>query len=394
MSDLRGVMMDIFPLLRTSLCRIRFMSRSTLLTFVFFAAAVQTSAHEIQPSVADLLLADGRVEISIEMTLEAPLAGINLEGLQDTNEAVGAERYDAFRRLTPDELAAAFDAYWSQLRDQITLRSGDQQLSIELRDLSVPPIGDPEIARTSTLRMSAELPPDASSVIFGWDARLGALVVRQIGVEDGYTGYLTNGALSDPIAATGGGALSAARTFVAYIKIGYEHIIPKGLDHILFVLGLFFLSLKIRPLLWQVTAFTVAHTVTLALGILEIVTIPASIVEPLIALSIVYVGVENVLSKGLTPWRPFVVFCFGLLHGLGFASVLGDIGLDPASFVVGLVGFNVGVELGQLSVIAVAFLGLTVWLRHKIWYQAAVANPASVGISLVGAYWVVERTIL
>lgn len=370
------------------------MSRSTLLTFVFFAAAVQTSAHEIQPSVADLLLADGRVEISIEMTLEAPLAGINLEGLQDTNEAVGAERYDAFRRLTPDELAAAFDAYWSQLRDQITLRSGDQQLSIELLDLSVPPIGDPEIARTSTLRMSAELPPDASSVIFGWDARLGALVVRQIGVEDGYTGYLTNGALSDPIAATGGGALSAARTFVAYIKIGYEHIIPKGLDHILFVLGLFFLSLKIRPLLWQVTAFTVAHTVTLALGILEIVTIPASIVEPLIALSIVYVGVENVLSKGLTPWRPFVVFCFGLLHGLGFASVLGDIGLDPASFVVGLVGFNVGVELGQLSVIAVAFLGLTVWLRHKSWYQAAVANPASVGISLVGAYWVVERTIL
>ncbi|NNF23225.1 MAG: HupE/UreJ family protein [Rhodobacteraceae bacterium] len=372
----------------------RRLSRCALITFVFSLLAFAALAHEIQPAVADLEIQDGQVEIAIDMTLEAPLAGIDLEGLEDTNDAANADRYDALRALDPEALEAAFIELWPRLRDQITLRAGDGDLAIELRGVDIPPVGNPELARMSQVRIGAALPPGDAAVIFGWDAALGALVVRQIGVEDGYTGYLTNGALSDPIAAAGGGALSGLSTFATYMKIGYEHIIPKGLDHILFVLGLFFLSLKLRPLLWQVTAFTVAHTVTLALGILGIVTLPASIVEPLIAASIVYVGIENVLSRGLTPWRPAVVFGFGLLHGLGFASVLGDIGLDPATFVIGLIGFNVGVELGQLSVIAIAFFGLAYWLRNASWYQSAVANPASIAISLVGAYWVVERTLL
>jgi len=166
------------------------------------------------------------------------------------------------------------------------------------------------------------------------------------------------------------------------------------LDHILFVLGLFFLSTRLAPLLWQVTAFTAAHTVTLALGMLGYVTVPASIVEPLIAASIVYAGVENVLSRGLSPWRPAVVFVFGLLHGLGFASVLGDIGLNPSQFVTGLIGFNVGVELGQLTVLALAFLAVGLWFRNKPWYRARISNPASIAIALVGAFWVVERTLL
>lgn len=370
------------------------MSRCGLITFLFSIFAFSALAHEIQPAVADLELQDSQVEIAIDMTLEAPLAGIDLEGLENTNDAANSDRYDALRALDPEALEAAFNELWPGLRDQITLRAGGSDLEIELRGVEIPPVGNPELARMSRMRIGAALPPGETAVIFGWDAALGALVVRQIGVEDGYTGYLTNGALSDPIAATGGGALGAFSTFATYLKIGFEHIIPKGLDHILFVLGLFFLSLKLRPLLWQVTAFTIAHTVTLALGILGIVTLPASIVEPLIAASIVYVGIENVLSRGLTPWRPVVVFGFGLLHGLGFASVLGDIGLDPATFVIGLIGFNVGVELGQLSVIAIAFFGLAFWLRNTSWYQSAVANPASIAISLVGAYWVVERTLL
>jgi hypothetical protein len=149
-----------------------------------------------------------------------------------------------------------------------------------------------------------------------------------------------------------------------------------------------------RPLLWQISAFTLAHTVTLALGALEIVRIPPEIVEPLIAASIVYVGVENVLSKGLTPWRPVIVFAFGLLHGLGFASVLADFGLGASHFVPKLIGFNVGVELGQLAVIAIAFVLVGLWFGRKPWYKERIANPASVAIALVGAWWVVERTLL
>ncbi len=181
--------------------------------------------------------------------------------------------------------------------------------------------------------------------------------------------------------------------FEAYIPIGFDHILPKGLDHILFVLGLFLLAARLRPLLWQVTAFTAAHTITLALASLGWVSVPSGIVEPLIAASICYVALENVFMDHLSPWRPFVVFGFGLLHGLGFASVLGEFGLPQAEFIPALLGFNVGVELGQLTVIALAFLSVGIWFRSKPWYRARVTVPASLAIAAVGAFWLVQRVV-
>ncbi len=169
---------------------------------------------------------------------------------------------------------------------------------------------------------------------------------------------------------------------------------PKGLDHILFVLGLFFLSTHLRPLLWQVTAFTLAHTVTLALGAMGWVTVPASIVEPLIAASITYVAIENVFTSGLSRWRPFVIFGFGLLHGLGFASVLGEFGIPDDQFFPALIAFNVGVELGQLTVISLAFLAVGMWFRNRPWYRSRISIPASLVIATIGAYWFFERVFL
>jgi hypothetical protein len=135
--------------------------------------------------------------------------------------------------------------------------------------------------------------------------------------------------------------------------------------------------------------------VTLALSSLGYVQLPGSVVEPLIAGSIVFVAVENVLAKGtLSPWRPAVVFGFGLLHGLGFASVLGEFGLPEDAFFPALIGFNIGVELGQLAVIAVAALLLWTWAARQDWYRAAVVIPASLAIAAVGGFWVVERTVL
>jgi hypothetical protein len=192
----------------------------------------------------------------------------------------------------------------------------------------------------------------------------------------------------------GGDRLTPWQGFVQYIPVGFDHIVPKGLDHILFVLGLFFLSTRMRPLLVQVSAFTVAHTVTLALGALGYVQVPATIVEPIIAASIVFVAVENIFSQGLSRWRPVIVFCFGLLHGLGFASVLGEFGLPEGAFVPALIGFNVGVELGQLFVIGVAFALVGLWFRDRPWYRARIAVPASAAIAAVGAWWVVERVFL
>jgi hypothetical protein len=179
-----------------------------------------------------------------------------------------------------------------------------------------------------------------------------------------------------------------------YLVLGFTHILPHGADHILFVLGLFFLSLDFRTILKQVTAFTIAHSITLGLTIYGFVSLSPRIVEPLIALSIVYVAVENLVLTEVKPWRLAIVFCFGLLHGMGFAGVLSELGLPRSEFLTALVAFNVGVEGGQLAVIALAFLALGLWFGDKRWYRRRIAVPASALISLVGAYWTVERFFL
>jgi len=360
---------------------------------VLFVAGGSVGAHEVQPAVADVTLGAHEVKVSIHWTLEAPLGGIDLDGLEDTNSAENADAYDRLRRLPPDALEGLLREAWARLVENIILRAGDTEVTPRLISAEIPETGNLELPRLSTLHFSAPLPDDGTPLRIGWSRSFGPLVVRQQGVEDGYTGYLTGGALSIPIPRASGALRSATTAFFDYATLGFTHIVPRGLDHILFVLGLFFLSLKLRPLIWQVTAFTIAHTLTLALAVLGIVTIPASIVEPLIAASIVYVGIENVLSKGMSPWRPLVVFGFGLLHGLGFASVLGDIGLDPDRILIGLIGFNIGVELGQLAVIAFAYLAVGIPFGKRAWYRIRIAYPASLVIAAIGAYWLVQRTL-
>jgi hydrogenase/urease accessory protein HupE len=178
--------------------------------------------------------------------------------------------------------------------------------------------------------------------------------------------------------------------FLNYGYQGFIHIIPKGLDHILFVLALFLLATKTSTLLWQVSAFTLAHTITLALGIFGLINLPSSIIEPLIALSIAYVAIENIYRQKLTKWRLPIIFAFGLLHGLGFASVLVELGLPESEYVSSLISFNIGVELGQITVLVLALLA-TFWCIKKPWYRQYVVIPASVIISAIAIYWFIER---
>jgi hydrogenase/urease accessory protein HupE len=177
-----------------------------------------------------------------------------------------------------------------------------------------------------------------------------------------------------------------------WIAAGFRHILPLGLDHILFILGLFLLQPKLKPLLWQTSAFTVAHSITLALVVLGLITAPAGVVEPMIALSIAYVGIENLWVKELKPWRVALVFGLGLLHGMGFASVMKELELPEGRIVNPLVGFNIGVELGQIAVLALAFAG-TFWLfKHPNFDR--FRKTASAVIAVVGIYWTIERTIM
>jgi hypothetical protein len=413
-------------------------------------------AHEVLPTVADIEAREGAVFLTLRLNAEALLAGIDLDGLDNTETAPNAAEYDRLRALTPAQLEAQISANWGMMMAGLSLTLDGTAAPLSLLGAAVDPQADLSLPRVSQLRLTAPMPQGTNAMALHWPKGFGDLVLRQQGVEPAYTGYITGGQTSPAIALAGLGApASGAAVFFSYIPVGFDHILPKGMDHILFVLGLFFLSTRLSMLLWQISAFTLAHTVTLALGALGWVSVPGSIVEPLIAASIVFVAVENITSRGLSPWRPAVVFGFGLLHGLGFASVLGEFGLPEAQFIPALIGFNIGVEIGQLTVVALAFLlvfaaqrvdlgrmvsslagwgyvagalvllaasvaqamGQGAWMPDAVFlwgaaglmilcmlsvffvdqldsYRRFVAVPASVFIGAVGAFWVVERLFL
>lgn len=186
-------------------------------------------------------------------------------------------------------------------------------------------------------------------------------------------------------------------TLRIYVSIGIGHILPDGADHILFVLAVFLASVRLKALVWQISAFTVAHTATLALAATGVITPSSAVVEPLIAFTIAFVAIENLVFRDMTRWRPMVVFGFGLIHGLGFAGFFGELGLPPGQFWSALIGFNVGVEIGQLSVIAVAAVvgfALRRGLRDpagNAGYRNWVVRPGSALIGLIGLYWGITR---
>ncbi len=183
----------------------------------------------------------------------------------------------------------------------------------------------------------------------------------------------------------------AGNVFWYYLKLGYLHILPNGFDHILFVTGLCLLNNKISTILWQATAFTVAHSITLALSMKNIIVAPGAVVEPIISLSILFVAVENLLIAKLSAWRILLVFMFGLIHGMGFATSLNEIGLPPGKFFLSIFSFNVGVEFGQMTIILLVF-GLIILPFHSIKnYKRTIVYPLSIMIALIASYWTIER---
>jgi HupE / UreJ protein len=185
--------------------------------------------------------------------------------------------------------------------------------------------------------------------------------------------------------------LSKTEVASIYLQLGYTHILPLGLDHILFVLSLFLLNPKLKPILIQATAFTVAHTITLGLAMYGVIKPPTNIVEPVIALSILYVALENIFSPKLKASRIGIVFLFGLIHGMGFASALTELGLPKNAYFSSLIMFNVGVELGQITVIVAAYFLLGKLFSKKPYYKKYIVIPLSILIAAIALYWTIER---
>ena len=206
--------------------------------------------------------------------------------------------------------------------------------------------------------------------------------------------------LTGPILDESGAERGFWSTLSLYTGIGIGHILPGGLDHILFVLALFLSTTRLRPLVIQLSAFTLAHTATLGMAAAGVITPPPGIVEPLIAATIAFVALENLVLRDMVAWRPLLVFFFGLLHGLGFAGFFGELGLPPGQFWSALIGFNIGVEIGQLGIVALAWILLQLWLRRtrladpQAAYRRWVVLPGSTLIALTGLWWAVERSLL
>jgi len=353
----------------------------------------QLAAHEIRPTVVTLNIANnGHYALDIKGNLEALLLGIGREH-KETEDSPQAAEYNRLRALSATEFKNHAVKQTEQLISALHLHFNQIKVTPQLVNIDIPEVPDLERARTSVLHLSGKIPTGSKNVQWGWPAHYGDNVfrLRYESEQGGVSQWLKDGAITDPIKLSVDVQRNQTDVFSDYLQLGYTHIVPLGVDHILFVLGLFLLSTKWRPLLYQITAFTLAHTITLGMTIYGLISLSPSIVEPLIAASITYVAVENILSPQLKPSRIVLVFIFGLLHGMGFAGVLNELGLPESEFLTALISFNIGVEFGQLSVILAAYLLVAHWTRQRSWYRQLIVIPGSLVIGLVGAYWTIER---
>jgi hydrogenase/urease accessory protein HupE len=185
-----------------------------------------------------------------------------------------------------------------------------------------------------------------------------------------------------------GHLMEALSIAILYIQLGVEHILG-GLDHLVFLVALLLIASTFIDVLKIVTAFTVAHSLTLTMAVTGLIPVYESWIEAGIALTICYVAIENIVQK-TSKWRWLVTFFFGLIHGIGFSSAIGEIGMSQTHFALSLLTFNIGIELGQLVIVGVLWFVLSK-ARSNSWYRNAVVRTGSVCIFLVGLYWFIER---
>jgi hypothetical protein len=305
-----------------------------------------------------------------------------------TDAAALLEKLEAFAGRPPAPGTGLEETFLQRLT--VAFDGMDVHPAIEY---SLAPPTDAASPALATIRLAGEIPRGAREFTwtYSWTFASYALTVGRESAEAAVTEWLEGGQTSSPFPLSSMVAPSRLTSAWRYFTLGFTHILPHGLDHVLFVLGIFLLSGRLRSVLWQVSAFTVAHSITLGLSMYERLAVSPSIVEPLIALSIAYVAIENLFLSELKSWRVALVFGFGLLHGMGFAGALREIGLPRSDFLMALLTFNAGVEAGQLGVIGVAFMLVGLHCGTCAWYRRRIVVPASALIACTAVYWTLER---
>jgi hypothetical protein len=371
----------------------------SILLFIGLLLTFPSSADVVKPALTEIsVFADGSVSIEVRTSLEALLTGIDGR-YKSTKDSPNADRYDEFRVQSSTQLAASFVAFHDRFIEGVKLVVDDKRVTLAIAAIDIPEPGYTKVPRTSTIYLTGELSGNHKQLQWYYPAAFGEHAVRVKLVDEArefwhWSDYqwIRDDRISEPFTIDAViRSNSWLSVFYTYIEAGYLHILPLGMDHILFILGLFLMSQKLRPLLWQVTMFTLAHSITLSLSVLGFISLPLALVEPLIALSIAYIAIENLFHENLGRTRLAVVFAFGLLHGLGFAAMLVEFGLPQDRYWLALTGFNLGVEFGQISILLLAWFGIALWLARWPHYRRWFVNPVSIVIAGIGLFWFWQR---
>jgi hydrogenase/urease accessory protein HupE len=351
---------------------------------VIFGAARGVSAHEIGKTQVTATF-NSPDAYRVEVVVDPDVLLTKLEVFAGTPVSRGLPRAERNRRI--DALRAVFlsnaSIWFDGTRDQPQFEF-------------VPASSLSDLAQTpSVVRLTGTVPLGARDFAFAYGLAMGSYALNvHVAASPVQTLWINGVERSEAVSLVAPPPpLTRFQVARQYFALGYTHILPRGLDHILFVVGIFLLSARWRSILLQVSTFTLAHSITLGLTMYGVVSLPAKVVEPMIALSIAYVALENLFTSELKPWRVALVFSFGLLHGMGFAGVLRDLGLPRSQFLTALVTFNVGVEAGQLSVIALALVAVAYWRSNSVVYRRFVVQPASLLIAGVGLFWTIQRVL-
>ncbi|BCX49891.1 hypothetical protein HAHE_37990 [Haloferula helveola] len=333
-------------------------------------------AHQIDEITIELEIGPGRWTA----TLQADAAYMLPEYRGDSDIAPFDLAW--LRTRTPEEWTRIREETRKYLRETLGIRDGSYEISFPDFETSPPRFvqeGIAEMLPNLTVVLEGDIA--AAGLDINWNEPFDVVLIL---INEGESFPLVSGESIrfEP--------QRKPRSFTRWIQLGFRHILPDGLDHILFILGIFLLKPKWRPLLAQSLVFTLTHSLTLALAALGWVNLPASVVEPAIALSIVWIAIENLRPKEIGLGRYLTIAAFGLVHGLGFARILSDALPDAAHPFLPLVGFNLGVELGQITIL-VAGLAIAGWWKEERFAKLRLGG--SILIALVAAFWFVERLL-